>query len=444
MVYRLVMASGAKCKESNLTMFEILLQQIGRRLEGWSFLPQLLDVNQLMMLVLILGLAWALQPFLHRTLKVTDQRLIEIPWTRKLIAVIKQIMLPVTARILVQLTVEIFRNAGLSSSLLELATRLITLWFIYKLLAALFTVNLSQAQAKFWAKRVLLPVIAVIALLRLFGLLDQIQSWGFSLGQGELRITVGSIFFGVATLTLFFILSRGIRQFLQQVFLPQAGAEPALTQAISALVSYTIVVLGAAAALSAIGIDLTTFAVIIGGLSVGLGFGLQEVVNNFISGFILLFERSLGPGDVIKISDETGEVQSVGIRSTAIRTRADIELIVPNSYFLTEMVTNLTRTERQVRVRISVGVSYNSNPREVEKVLLEAAVDHPHVLSEPAPRVQFKDFGDSSLNFDLLVWTNQVHRIPGFSSELRFSIWDGLAAHNIEIPFPQRDIHIRS
>lgn len=425
-------------------MFETLLQQLGQRLEGWSLLPQLLDVDQLVALLLILGLAWALQPFLRQSLKVADRRLADIPWTRKLLTVIKQILLPITARILIQLAVEVFRSASLSSSLLELAARLVTLWFIYKLLAAIFTVNLPQAQAKFWTRKVLLPVIVVIALLRLFGLLDQIQSWGFSLGQRELRITVGSIFFGVATLTLFFVLSRGIRQFLQQVFLPRAGAEPALTQAISALVSYSIVVLGAAAALSAMGIDLTTFAVIVGGLSVGLGFGLQEVVNNFISGFILLFERSLGPGDVIRISDETGVVQNVGIRSTTIKTRSDIELIVPNSYFLTEIVTNLTRTERQVRVRISVGVSYSSDPREVKKALLEAVVDHPHVLSEPAPRVQFKDFGDSSLNFDLLVWTNQAHRIPGFSSELRFNIWDALAAHNIEIPFPQRDIHIRT
>jgi len=425
-------------------MFETLLQQLGQRLEGWSLLPQLLDVDQLVTVLLILGLAWALQPFLRQSLKVADRRLADIPWTRKLLTVIKQILLPVTARILVQLAVEVFRSANLSSSLLELAARLVTLWFIYKLLAALFTVNLPQAQAKFWTRKVLLPVIVVIALLRLFGLLDQIQSWGFSLGQRELRITVGSIFFGIVTLTLFFILSRGIRQFLQQVFLPRAGAEPALTQAISALVSYSIVVLGAAAALSAMGIDLTTFAVIVGGLSVGLGFGLQEVVNNFISGFILLFERSLGPGDVIRISDETGVVQSVGIRSTTIKTRSDIDLIVPNSYFLTEIVTNLTRTERQVRVRISVGVSYSSDPREVKKALLEAVVDHPHVLSEPAPRVQFKDFGDSSLDFDLLVWTNQAHRIPGFSSELRFNIWDALAAHNIEIPFPQRDIHIRT
>jgi small-conductance mechanosensitive channel len=419
-------------------MFEILLQQIGQWLEGWRLPPQLL------MLVLVLGLAWLLQPFLRRMLNVTEQRLTDIPWTRKLITVIEYVMLSATARILVQLSIEIFRSAGLSSSLLELAARLITLWFIYNLLAVLFIINMPEAQAKFWTKSVLLPVIMVIALLRLFGLLDQIQAWGFPLGQRELRITVGSIFFGVVTLTLFFILSQGVRQFLQQVFLPRAGAAPALTQAISALVSYTIVVLGAAAALSAMGIDLTTFAVIVGGLSVGLGFGLQEVVNNFISGFILLFERSLGPGDVIRINDETGVVQSVGIRSTTVRTRSDIELIVPNSYFLTEVVTNLTRTRRSVRVRISVRVSYNSKPREVQKALLEAVVDHPHVLSEPAPRVQFKDFGESSLDFDLLVWTNQAHRIPGFSSELRFNIWDTLAAHNIEIPFPQQEIHIRS
>ena len=425
-------------------MFESLLQQLGQWLEGWSLLPQPVDVKQLMMLVLILGLAWALQPFLRQVTKVAYRRGATIPWTRKLLIVVNQSLLPLTARILGQLAIEIFRRAGMNISLLDLAARLITLWFFYNLVTALFSVNLPQAQARFWARRVLLPLIVITALLQLFGLLARVLAWGFSLGQQELRITVGSLIFGLVTFAVFFILSRGIRQFLQQFFLPPAGASPALSQAISTLISYLIVILGVIATLSVMGIDLTTFTVIVGGLSVGLGLGLQEVVNNFISGFILLFERSLVPGDVIEIEEQRGVVQSVGIRSTTIKTRADIELIVPNSYFLTEIVTNLTRHERLVRVRINVRVSYNSNPREVEQALLEAAAEHPDVMAEPAARVQFMEFGDYSLDFDLLVWTDQVHRIPGFSSELRFNIWDALIAHNIEIPYPQHDIHIRS
>jgi len=425
-------------------MFDEIIQQLTQRLQGWTELSAFIDQDQVIMLILVLGIAWALQSSVRRLLDNLRQRLVDIPWIRNFLAVIEALSLPVTALILGQLGLEIFASAGMNTQLLAVANRLITLWIVYRLISALLQINLSAELAGFWTSRVLLPLIIFVGLLRIFGVMDQVLDWGFSLGQRELKITVGSLFFGLLTLIIFFMISRGIRQFLGQVFLPQAGAEPALSQAISTLVFYIIIIIGTGVALSAMGIDLTTFAVIAGGLSVGLGFGLQEIINNFVSGFILLFERSLGPGDVVRIGDDIGVVKGVGIRSTTIRTRDDIELIVPNSYFLTEIVTNLTRSERQVRVRISVGVSYSSNPREVEQALIAATADHPHVQPQPAPRVQFKDFGESSLNFDLLVWTDQTHRIPGFSSELRHKIWESLAERNIEIPFPQRDLHLRS
>ena len=404
----------------------------------------LVVIRQLTIVFIVLLAAWLLQFPLRRILQSIESRLADISWTDKLLIVTRSIMLPFSARLLSQLAVEIFQGVGHNSLLLEWAGQLITLWFGYCLIAALFEVNLSARQARFWTRRVLLPIILVIAALQVVGLLPVVLAWGFSLGQMNLRITIGSIVLGLVTVFIFFAVSRGARQFLRQIFLPQAGAEPALAQAISALVSYAIVITGAGVALSAMGIDLTTLAVIAGGLSVGLGFGLQAIVNNFVSGFILLFDRSLSPGDVVQIGDNVGVVQSVGIRSVTIRTRDNIELIVPNSHFLTEIVTNLTRGEQRVRVRISVGVSYQADPRTVEQTLLEAAADHPLVLSTPAPRVQFQEFGDSSLNFDLLVWTDDAARIPFLSSDLRYNIWDALAARQIEIPFPQRDIHIRS
>jgi small-conductance mechanosensitive channel len=146
----------------------------------------------------------------------------------------------------------------------------------------------------------------------------------------------------------------------------------------------------------------------------------------------------------VDVDGHVGEVQRVGVRSTIIRTRDNVDLIIPNSKFLTEVVTNMTYSENLVRIRCSVGVSYNSTPREVEQVLLEVARQHPKILKKPAPSVQFKEFGDSSLNFELLVWTLKAIETPVLTSDLRFGIWDALAARNIEIPFPQRDIHIRS
>jgi small-conductance mechanosensitive channel len=227
-------------------------------------------------------------------------------------------------------------------------------------------------------------------------------------------------------------------------FLQNAGVDSGLVQTISAITSYAIIGIGILVALGSIGLNLTTLTVIAGGASVGLAFGLQEIFNNFISGFILIFERSLEPGQVVEVDDNTGRVETVGIRSTTIRTLDNVELIVPNSRFLTETVTNMTKTEDLVRAQVDVGVSYNSDPHQVREVLLQAARKHPKILAEPAPTVQFRDFGASSLDFSLFVWTDDALHLAPLKSDLRYDIWDALAAHNIEIPFPQRDIHIRS
>lgn len=404
----------------------------------------LFNTDQVVALIIVLAGAWAIQVPLRRLLTLIEARLNRIVWSGKLVAVVRRIALPLTTRLLGQLAVEIFQAVGQDVIFLDLANRLITLWFLYQLLDGLLRVNLSSPQARFWSQKILLPTMLLFILLHLFGLLDQVLTWGFNLGQANLRITIGSFLVGMATAFIFILLSQGTGRFLKQRFLPQTGAAPALAQAISALVSYTIILVGVMVALSAMGVNLTTLAVIAGGLSVGLGFGLQDIINNFISGFILLFERSIGPGDVVRIEGATGVVQRVGIRSVTIRTPDNVELIVPNSHFLTELVTNLTRTENLVRIRVGVGVTYQADPRQVEQALLEAARQHPNVLPEPPPTVQFMDFGDSSLKFDLLVWTDRASRIPSLSSDLRYHIWDALAAHQIEIPFPQQDLHLRS
>lgn len=424
-------------------MFEIASQAPTNSLPPWQeMMLAVFEPRQVAILIIVLLAAWVLQIPLRRLLKGLEGRLAQFPWAGNVLFVTGRLMLPLTARLLGQLALEISQIVSYNDNLLALANHLISLWLVYRLLAALFEVNLPPAQAHFWSRRILLPFILFVGGLRILGVLDRVLAWNFLLGQA--KITLGSVIWGLALVAIFIGLARGIHRFLRQTFLIQAGAEPALAQAISTLISYLIIGVGAGVALNTMGINLTTLAVIAGGLSVGLGFGLQEIVNNFVSGFILLFERSLAPGDVVRIGDNVGEVQRVGIRSATIKTRDNIELIVPNSYFLTEIVTNLTRGEKLVRMRISVGVSYEASPREVEQALLEAAAGHPRILAQPSPSVQFQDFGDNSLNFDLLVWTDEAQRIPTLTSDLRYNIWDALAARQIEIPFPQRDIHIRS
>lgn len=394
-------------------------------------------------IALALIIAWVAQFIVRRTPDGLKRRLRDVPAGTKIIRIFNEVRLPLTSWIMVGLTLGIFQNLEWEAGLLQWFVPFIAVWFYYRLLGSLLSAGMRASQATFWRTQVLRPLLLLIAALHAAGLLDDVLNWRLLTPGDNLRVTVGTLFSGLVIVVLFVVGSRFLRTYLDEQFLPQADIEPALSQAISNIASYTIIVVGVLVALSTIGIPLTMLTVIAGGLSVGIGFGLQEIVNNFISGFILMFERSIGPDDVVEVGNTSGIVQSIGIRSVMIKTRDNISLIVPNSYFLSDVVTNYTKSERVVRVHIDVGVSYASDPHEVRAVLLEAA-EHPAVLSEPAPKARFEGFGDSALNFSLLIWTEDVQRLPGLRSELRFQIWDALKAHDIEIPFPQRDLHIRS
>jgi len=193
-----------------------------------------------------------------------------------------------------------------------------------------------------------------------------------------------------------------------------------------------------------LGFDLTTLAFISGGLSVGIGFGLQEIVANFISGILLLFEQSLRPGDIVTVEGEMGEVKNLSIRATTVSTFDNVELVVPNQRFLTSTVRTYTKSNRLTRVLIYVGVSYNSDTKAVRDILLAEAERHNLVQEKPEPAVHFMGFGDFSLDFRLAVWVDDPLLMLSVASDLRFMILKALAEHNIEIPFPQRDLHLKS
>jgi potassium efflux system protein len=202
--------------------------------------------------------------------------------------------------------------------------------------------------------------------------------------------------------------------------------------------------LGIIIAVQSIGLNLTSLAVVFGLLSVGIGFGLQNVAANFISGLIILFERPIKIGDRITIGDVWGDVMNINLRATLIRTIDNIAIIVPNSEFISSRVTNWSYRDPKVRVHIPVGVAYGSDVRLVTDSLLEVARRHPEVMPDPAPEVWFTEFGNSSLNFELLVWTLDPKRRPEVISDLNKAIDAIFRKNKIEIPFPQRDLHIRS
>jgi small-conductance mechanosensitive channel len=262
---------------------------------------------------------------------------------------------------------------------------------------------------------------------------------------GETPVTVSSLLLSLAILIASLLLSRFVRTFVADRLLGRTRLAVGSRYAIGRVFGYLVLALGILFALQPLGVNATTLAFFGGALGIGLGFGLQDVVKNFVAGLIILVERPIQVGDSIEIGDVTGDVTEIRGRATVIRTNDDIYLIVPNSKFITDTITNRSYRQRRVRYRIPVGVAYGTDPKAVEEALLEAASRSENVLEDPPPRVWFREFGDSALQFELLCWSSKLlHNAGSFRSELNHLIYDALKTRGIEIPFPQRDVHVRS
>jgi small-conductance mechanosensitive channel len=265
----------------------------------------------------------------------------------------------------------------------------------------------------------------------------------FQLGQTWISLATLVQFIVVGGIVI--LVSRLVRRLLRTRVLARTKLEIGLQYAIARIVSYVVLALGFIVGLETIGIDLRSFTVIAGALGVGLGFGLQNIVSNFVSGLIILGERPIQIGDQVDLGSNTlGRVMRIGARATHVLTNDNIMIIVPNSEFISGRVVNWTHVDSRVRFRVGVGVGCASDVRLVKKLLLEVAADNPHVLKDPAPSVVFREFGESSLNFELRVWSAEMaHNQGTLESELNFAIWDKFKQHHIEIPFPQRDLHLK-
>ncbi len=272
--------------------------------------------------------------------------------------------------------------------------------------------------------------------------LNSILTLGFAAGGG--RITVGTVLVAAAVLYGALLTSRALQALLLQEALPRRSMELGVQLSIARLLHYAIISIGFLMAVYSLGFSLTNLTIIGGALGVGIGFGLQAIVNNFASGLILLFERPIKVGDTIQVGEEMAEVKHMGLRSTVIETYDNAEIVVPNSDLITNQVVNWTLTERRVRLKLPVGVAYGSDVARVMGILMSCANEHKQVLKEPAPRVLFLEFGDSSLNFELRVWISDFNNRRRVQSELNQAIDLRFRRAGIEIPFPQTDLHLRS
>jgi small-conductance mechanosensitive channel len=257
--------------------------------------------------------------------------------------------------------------------------------------------------------------------------------------------TLWTVFVSIFFIVMLVIASGIISRLLKNKVLTRYKMDVGLREAIGKLFKYVLIFLGIIIIFSTVGVDLSAFTVLLGTLGVGIGFGLQNITANFVSGISLLIERPVKVGDRIEVGETSGDVVKIGLRATIILTNDNIAIIVPNSDFITKEVINWSYNEKDVRLRIPVGVSYASDVRLVEKLLLEVAASNADVLKAPAPAVRFTGLGDSALKFELRIWTTSLSHRPGkITSDLYFGIFETLKNNDIEIPFPQRVVHINN
>ena len=259
-------------------------------------------------------------------------------------------------------------------------------------------------------------------------------------------ITVGQLIIGIGLLIVGYFVLRKLLAHLERLMVRRMEVRESVGHAVSTFLLYFAMVILCLFTMRLLNIPITIFAVIGGAVAVGVGFGSQNIVNNFISGLIVILEQPIRLGDIVDVGNITGEVEKIGARATTIRSIDNTNVVVPNSSFLEKNVLNWTLSDKVVRRTVDVGVVYGSPPRIVEKLLLRAVSEHKMVLNQPKPLVFFKEFGNHSLNFSISFWIQVSHvidlkRIP---SDIRYRINDLFQKNSIVIAFPQQDLHFRT
>lgn len=280
-----------------------------------------------------------------------------------------------------------------------------------------------------------------------FKVSDDVLNWlnaalDAEISFGEFSVVPGNILLFFFVIWLSFKISQLIRLELEADVLPRMDLPRGVPGAITRLTHYAVIVAGVMIAATAAGLDFSRMNLIIGALGVGIGFGLQNVVNNFVSGLILLFERPVRAGDRVQLTTLSGVVTNIGMRASIIRTWQGAEVIVPNANLISSEVINWTLSDDSHRIEIPVGVAYGTDPQTVMDLLASVAQGHPQVFEKPEPMTLFHGFGDSSIDFELRAWTGT--EFVQVASELRVAVYEALAEAGIEIPFPQRDVHLRT
>ena len=259
-----------------------------------------------------------------------------------------------------------------------------------------------------------------------------------------MELTLGNIITFLLIIWLTIWITRIVRYILEDEIMPRIHLERGVPGAISLMVRLTLITVGFLIAIAASGVEMRSLAILLGALGVGIGFGLQNIFNNLVSGIIIAFERPVQEGDIIEVGDLTGVVQEIGIRASRIRTYEGAEVIIPNGNLISNQLINWTLADKKRRAEVQVSVSFGTDPKVIIDMLLDIVNNHDEVLNDPAPIALFSGFGESSLNFRLLFWIADADTKLSMQSKIAILVNEALIKEGIRIPYPQRDIHIRS
>ena len=322
--------------------------------------------------------------------------------------------------------------------LLKAASSLLAVWVVIELTSSLF-------KSTSWVRAIAIAAwtVAALNILNLLGpTIEMFDS--LAIAFGGLRISVLTILKGILVLILLLWLAQSILQIFEKRIKASTTLSPSLQVLFVKLLNVVLLTIAIVSALGIVGIDLTSFTVFTGAVGVGIGFGLQKIISNLISGIILLLDKSIKPGDVITIGDTYGWINSLGARYVSLITRDGKEFLIPNEDLITHQVENWSFSNDAVRLKAPIGISYKSDVRLAMNLCLEAARENDRVLKIPQPVCLMRGFGDSSVDLELRFWIEDpVNGLGNVQSQVLLAIWDKFHENNIEIPFPQRDIHIK-
>ena len=401
----------------------------------------LLSVSTMAQMIVVIGAflgARSIAPRAQAILeRVTQGRRYEAQ-LRRIAAALAPLASPIAWLALLWLSVLVALQDELPHPIITIVVNLLTAWVAIRLSASL-------VRDPVWS-RFLTLVVWTIAALNILGLLDPALAMldKAAVTLGGLRISALTVVEAMLSLAVLLWLATAASRLLERRITSLPNLTPSLQVLIAKLLKISLVAIAIVVALRTVGIDLTAFAVFTGAVGVGIGFGLQKAVSNFISGLTILIDKSIKPGDVISLGDTYGWVSALGARYVSVVTRDATEYLIPNDELITQRVVNWSYSKAEVRLKLPVAISYGADVRQAIELCQGAAGEAPRVLKEPKPVCLLKGFGDNGINLELRIWINDPKNgVSNVKSDVYLRIWDGFHTQGIEMPFPQRDLHLK-